>query len=137
MRSIFLALLLIIPALSFADSLQLSGDVPTQRTDGSVLAPSEIDGYVIKNWQNGDKMLDIIIDGGLTVETTLPDIQSGSYIFSIATISQGQTGPDSDPISVTMGMAPISPPSSPGIRANLQCATDPATGVTKCSLEVK
>ena len=131
----FLALILLIPSITIADSIVLTWDIPAQRLDGSALAASEIDGYLIKRWQNGDKQPDIVIDGGLTLETTLPDIQPGSYIFSIATTSQGQTGPDSDPISVMIGNIPQSPPSSPGIRANLQCAT--VDGVTKCSLEVK
>ena len=126
----FLALILLIPSITIADSIVLTWDIPTQRTDGSALAASEIDGYVIKQWQNGDKQLDIVIDGSLTLETTLPDIQSGSYIFSIATTSQGQTGPDSDPVSVTIGGVPVVAPSSPTIRVQLVC--DPA-----CSLEVK
>lgn len=126
----FLALLLIIPSITFADSIQLTWDTPTQRVDGAALLPSEIDGYVIKHWQNGDKMPDIVVDGALTVESLLPDIQPGSYIFSIATTAQGQTGPDSDLVSVNIGGIPVVAPSAPAIRVQLVC--DPA-----CSLEVK
>lgn len=133
----FLALLLVIPSIALADSVQLGWDIPTQYVNNDPLPPSDIDGYTIKRWHNNERLDDINVTGALTLEHLMQDAQVGVYVFMIATVAKGMTGPYSDPHALPLGLVPVSGAKAPGIQVRLVCDTDPATETTKCNLEVK
>lgn len=83
----FLILLLLIPAIALADSIELTWDIPTIYEDGSTLAIEDIDGYVIKYGRNY-----IFIDSGLTQSHIVQDVSEGVHAFKIATMAGGQIG---------------------------------------------
>ena len=125
----FLILLLIIPAITLADSIELTWDIPTQRVDGSALAAEEIDGYAIDYTHNNGEQQTIIVDGGLTLSHIIPDVLPGSYVFQIATISNEQVGPSSNPITLTLAEIRKAEAGPPVVRVNLSC--------DNCTLEVR
>ena len=125
----FLILLLLIPAITLADSIELTWDIPTQRTDNTALAPEEIDGYAIDYTHNNGEQQTIIVDGGLTLSHMMPDALPGSYVFQIATISNEQVGPSSNPITLTLAEIKKAEASAPVVRVHLSC--------DNCNLEIK
>jgi hypothetical protein len=125
----FLILLLLIPAITLADSIELTWDIPTQRTDNTALATEEIDGYAIDYTHNNGEQQTIIVDGGLTQLHTINDALPGSYVFQIATISNEQVGPSSNPITLTLAEIRKAEAGAPVVRVHLSC--------DNCNLEVK
>ncbi|MFV1873213.1 MAG: Ig and FN3 domain-containing protein [Oleiphilus sp.] len=77
-----------------ASSIELTWDVPQAREDGSELPLYEINGYVIAyGTSQNDLTSQVAIDGASSTSTTLENLSSGTYFFSIATIdSDGVQG---------------------------------------------
>lgn len=77
-----------------ASSIELTWDVPQAREDGSELPLYEINGYVIAyGTSQNDLTNQVAIDGASSTSTTLENLSSGTYFFSIATIdSDGVQG---------------------------------------------
>lgn len=126
---LFAFLALFIPALSIADDIQLSWGIPDQRIDGSPLEAHEIDGYSIKYSYNNTTRPEIRINGALTLETVINDVQAGVYVFQIATVSGGQTGPYSETFTLPLSAIQKTSPQAPVFRVHLSC--------DNCNLEVK
>lgn len=124
-----LFLFLLTPLFAFADSIELTWDIPTQRTDNTALAPEEIDGYAIDYMHNNGEQQTIIVDGGLTLSHIIPDVLPGSYVFQIATISNEKVGPSSNPITITLAEIRKAEAGAPVVRVHLSC--------DNCNLEVK
>ncbi|MEN8177037.1 MAG: putative Ig domain-containing protein [Pseudomonadota bacterium] len=80
-------------------SATLSWTIPTTRTDGSYLDPSEIDGYRIYMGPNEDdvSMIVDLNEGGATGYTVM-DLAIGTYVFKVSTYdTNGNEGGLSDP----------------------------------------
>jgi hypothetical protein len=75
----------VVPVDDMNISISFTWSIPTGRTDGSILALDDIEGYVIR-WEGGES----IIHGANVVEKviTLPD---GNYSFTISTIAKDGT----------------------------------------------
>jgi len=118
--------IILLMLLSFgvlADDVLLEWDIPTQRVDGATLNPEEIDGYTIKHQIGKDAQDDIKVDGGLTLSHAIAGISTGVHLFSIATVSDGVTGPYSNSIPITISEKSIAAPQAPPtvIRVQLNC----------------
>jgi len=85
-------------------SVLLNWTTPTLREDGSLMAQSEIAGYVIQHGPTStDLSTTIHIGGGLTTSYTLTGVQSSTLFLRIATIdSTGQQGQFSSAISLAI-----------------------------------
>ena len=127
----FLALLLILPSITFADSIRIGFIIPEFNQDGTALAPTDIDGYKVKHWLNNTKQPDIDIIGGLTNEHVIADVLPGYHVFQVAATVDGEQGDYTDPFVLPISIIPPPLPAAPSMSVQLVC--DP----NGCNIEVK
>ena len=84
-------------------SVTLTWSPPTTRENGTVLPASEIDGYEIYYFMDGEDENDgtvVSIEGGSTTRTDLR-LSTGTYHFAIAAVDiRGLVSENSDPVSI-------------------------------------
>lgn len=85
-------------------SAALSWSIPTTRTDGTALALSELAGYeVYYTDSTGTTNVSVPVSGGTTTSTTVSNLTSGTYYFSMSAIdTSGQKSPLSAVNTVTI-----------------------------------
>ena len=112
---VLLLALLMLPAVAHARTATITWEPPTTRTDGSALAPTEIDGYVF-SCRTGEGEHDdlLIIPNGETPSATAlyTDLFTsyGEYLCAMRTVdTQGLESPLSNEVVVTHFAGPESP----------------------------
>ncbi|MCG8442734.1 MAG: fibronectin type III domain-containing protein [Caulobacterales bacterium] len=85
-------------------SVTASWDIPVQRTDGSSLSLSELDGYEIRYSVVGQSDFTAVIVNDQTADAhTMTGLAPGSYEFSIAAVeTDGSYGVFAGPVTVTV-----------------------------------
>lgn len=88
-----------------AHTLQLSWNVPTTREDGSALVNSDLSGYQIYYYQDGNSANGetVSISGGTTTAAQIAINGSGTYYFAISALDKsGQLSQLSNYVAVTL-----------------------------------
>lgn len=111
MRLLLASVLYLVTLSTLAADIILTGDVPTQREDGSPLPVSEISGYQIIYGDTPDGLNQTYtITTPDKVEATIEDFDPGTYYFAVATVdSDGIRGNFSEVISAVVPALPNAP----------------------------
>lgn len=103
LKAILLAAVLT-PALSFANTVNLTWDTPTTREDGSSMAITELGGFYIRYQCNGGAVMTDMLEDGEMVTHQIESLPNGGCNFQIATYdTAGVVGNYSDIVSIDLG----------------------------------
>lgn len=113
---VLLLALLMLPAVAHARTATITWEPPTQRTDGSALDPTEIDGYVFSCRIGEEEHADLLVipNGETPSATALYDDlfgeTYGEYLCALRTVdTQGLESPLSNEVVVTYFAGPEAP----------------------------
>lgn len=102
-----LPLLLLVAFQASAADLLIEWTAPTEREDGTSLAPSEIESFILRHTAN-DVVQDLVVLEGTARSHTLRNLENGTHVFQISTTA-GTPGEFSDPVTDVIGDIPVSP----------------------------
>lgn len=86
-NSLFGLAMLGLSSLAYPAEMDVSWDLPTARTDGSALDPSEIKGFYIYTQKDGVLQTPVFVEGP-QVTVNIPGLEIGTYVIWATSVDQ-------------------------------------------------